>query len=76
MVAAMARARTADGHSPPAVVDLILGALRSVDNRSATFDSTGGLQRLPQLVVTSNSKDCLSHDMPTAASCVAAANQC
>jgi hypothetical protein len=38
---AIARARTANGFSPDSAVDLLLGALAVVDNRSSEYDSTG-----------------------------------
>jgi malic enzyme len=41
VAAALARARTADGLSPDSVVDLLLGALKSVDNRSIEFNAVG-----------------------------------
>jgi hypothetical protein len=41
VVAAMARARSLNGATPAAVLDLILGSLKVVDNRSTDFDSTG-----------------------------------
>jgi hypothetical protein len=47
VIVAMARARTPLGTSPEPVLDLILGALKVVDNRNLEFDSTGVLHDSP-----------------------------
>jgi hypothetical protein len=66
---ASARARTPDGFSPDSSVDLLLGALANVDNRSVEFDATGAA---PLRCAAASGPDCVRFAVlpnPGCASC-------